>query len=75
MAAKKKPTLPKHVAVEGDDGTVTIHPVDPGDTRDIALVLLGAAGNPTEVRTISSPTGFIVPSAVAKKAGAVTPKE
>lgn len=73
MATKKKPALPKHVAVKNDDGTVTVHPVNPADTKAIALALL-AAGSPAEVRTTTSPTGFIVPDAVAKKAAVVTPK-
>lgn len=73
MATKKKPTLPKHVAVTNGDGTVTVHPVDPKTAQDIAVGLLGAAGNPAEVRTTTSPAGFIVPDAVAKKAGVVTP--
>lgn len=74
MATKKKPTLPKHVAVKNNDGTVTVHPVNPADTKTIAVGLLAAAGNPAEVRTTTSPAGFIVPDAVAKKAAVVTPK-
>lgn len=62
--------LPPHVStVIGDTATIT--PVNPKDTPALARLLLDAATNPTEVRTITTPHGWQVPVAVATKAGLI----
>jgi len=62
----------KIVAVNEDEGTVTIEVVDAAETGNVARLLLDAAGDDRgAVRTISSPQGWEVPLEVAKSAGIV----
>lgn len=74
MATKKtttarKATPPAHVSIDRGDGTTAITPVNVSDTSVLAGRLLAAAPVPSDVKTTTGPHGWVVPTAVAKKAG------
>ncbi|MFC3848878.1 hypothetical protein ACFORJ_01675 [Corynebacterium hansenii] len=67
--ATRKPTAPPHVSIDRGDGTTAITPVDVADTPVLVGLLLDAAGSASDVATTTGPHGWVVPTAVAKKAG------
>ncbi len=65
----RKATPPAHVSIDRGDGTTAITPVALSDTPAIVDRLLDATDDPSVVRTTTGPHGWVVPTAVAKKAG------
>lgn len=64
----RKPAAPPHVTtISGDTAHITA--VDPADTPVIARRLLDHADRPGDVRTVTTPNGWLVPVAVATAAG------
>lgn len=54
--------------LERPDGLIEVYPLTPGDTEEVASVLV-AADKTGVVRTITSPNGWVATEQVAKAAG------
>lgn len=65
---KKNTALPPHVTSHYD-GHCVITPINSADVPTLASLLLAAADHPDQVRTVTGPTGWVVPPSVATAAG------
>ena len=69
---RRKTSVPKTVVAERGD-RIHIAAVDAADVPKIARLLVDAADNPNDVSTTTAPVGWLVPAAVAQKAGFQSP--
>lgn len=65
------PKIPASITTSMDGELMLVQPVKSKDTKKMAALLLEHADKPEEIRTVTNPRAWIVPTRVAEAAGLI----